>query len=167
MSKVVIPLELSVQGCKKAAKALNARANPKDPEFQKKMRFFLQRLSEVGFQEADRRFVEGARDGYEHPLLRVQWDANGFRITAMGEDVYFIEFGAGDRTEESHPFAGNASVPIHDGSYSEAHGGPYFQQGFWWYAKTKYTGIEATMPMYNSVKEMRANVRRIAQEVFE
>ena len=166
MGKSVIPLQLSVEGRKKAAKALKASGDPKYSEFQRKMHLFMQRLSEIGFQEADARFTEGARDGNEHPLLRVQWDANGFRITAMGDDVYFIEFGAGDGTEESHPYAGNASVPIYDGSYSEANNGPYITNGFWWYGGTKYTGLDATMPMYNAVKEMRANVKRIAQEVF-
>lgn len=165
MSKV-ITLKLNRDGCKKTAKELKKYGSPHDAEFQKRVQEFMRKLSAIGFQEADRRFAAGAHDGNEKPIVRVEWDANGFRITAMGTDVCFIEFGVGDQTEESHPFASNASVPIYDGSYSEAHDGPYSHAGIWWYDGNPYTGIPATMPMYYSVKAMRENVRQIAKEAF-
>lgn len=93
--------------------------------------------------------------------------SNGsWRIVASGEDVYFVEFGAGIGVDESDPFVAQADVEVFDGSYSLKHNGPYIKTGIWHYNGLTLNGIEALKPMYQTQKELEERLVDIAKEVF-
>ena len=86
---------------------------------------------------------------------------NGYRLTASGEDVGFLEFGAGVFTE-SDEFASQVDFPIYPGSYSELNehsdnpNARYFaKNGFWWWSNIRYTGLIATRGMQKALDEIR------------
>lgn len=84
---------------------------------------------------------------------------NGYVLRMSGEDVGFLEFGAGWQTE-SNEMASQVSYPVAMGSYSELHQGQFFKTGyrFWYYAGTRYTGIMPTRGMQRALDYVRDNL---------
>lgn len=91
-------------------------------------------------------------------------------ITVSGEEIAFIEFGAGvyhnvPAGTSSHPLGSRFGFVI--GSYGKGHGvqkvwGFYDESG-----KLVLThGVRATMPMYNALLWMKKEARALAREIF-
>ena len=60
----------------------------------------------------------------------------------------------------------SVSVPVHPGSWSEAHAKAFSEHGYWYYGGEKLQGTEAEMPMYYAEKAIRENEKRVFEEVF-
>lgn len=152
-----ITIELSVESCQKVLDELK--------EYQKrikpKMDEVCKRLAEIGRDTAQRIF-DSAGEGNGGVHVSIAPISNGWKIVASGKDVYFIEFGTGDDVDPHY----DVSVPLFSGSWSMEHAQRYAQYGFWYYRKVRYEGTPAYMPMYYAEKEIRANEKRIVQEVF-
>lgn len=92
-----------------------------------------------------------------------------FVIRASGQDVCFLEFGAGVYYNSSEPYPiprpqGIAGI----GEYGKGHG----KQQAWYYTdengeSMRTKGNPAMMFMYNTGAEMKRNIERIAREVFK
>lgn len=94
---------------------------------------------------------------------------NGYRLTVSGEDVGFLEFGAGVFTE-ADDFAEQVDFPIYPGSWSELHehsdnpNARYFaKNGFWWWSNIRYTGLIATRGMQKALDEIRLQADEVAR----
>lgn len=98
---------------------------------------------------------------------------NGYRLVASGEDVGFLEFGAGVFTEADE-FAEQVDFPVYPGSWSELQphsdnpNARYFaKNGFWWWSNFRYTGLIATRGMQRALDEIRSQADAIARKKIE
>ena len=152
-----ITVELSTESIANAITELESFKDTATP----KLNEICRRLAELGADEARRRFARGDY-GNTDASVTIEPMANGWKIVAMGKDVYFIEFGTGFFAMPH----GNVSVPVYPGSWSEEHAQQFSELGYWWYAGEKLQGTEAEMPMYFAGEVIRANHHRIVREVL-
>lgn len=127
------------------------------------------RLATIGAMTASIRFT-GAyyQDGNKDVSIEVEPTDKGWKIVASGEDVCFIEFGAGVYYNGSEPYPeprppGVAGI----GEYGQGKG----KQDSWGYYDDNGElvithGTPAAMPMYHASQEMERQFLRIAREVF-
>ena len=154
----IIKVELSVKSINAAISELKKF----ERDLPKKMDEVCKRLAEIGAQEAQAHLVlaNGNTGASIDPPVPI---ANGYKITMSGEDVYFIEFGTGNAAD---PHGFTPLVSVYPGSYSEQHAKKFSEQGFWYYAGERLEETPAYMPMYYAEKKIRAELPRIAREVF-
>jgi len=94
--------------------------------------------------------------------------ANGTEgtITASGEAVTFMEFGAGMATM-GYAFENPQPVPVYPGSWSENEGsGEFAEYGFWHFGHRVYTQITPRHGMLNARDYIVDNAEEKAKEVF-
>ena len=167
-----ITIELSVESCNKALKELE--------EYRKKLKSALdeicKRVAEFGLTRAEMYFEQAPYDGIKDFHLEVKKISGGYSLIANGKTVLFLEFGAGVHYPNDHPKAGE--MGIEHGTYGRGLG----KNDYWFYTGQPGTaggelayghknttithGNPASMPMYKSSKEMREEIKRIAEEVF-
>ena len=88
---------------------------------------------------------------------------NGYTVRASGEDVLFIEFGAGARYGYGHPEA--AENGMGPGTYPGK--GHWDDPNGWTIPNGQHTyGNRPGMPMYNAVKTIEQQIEQIVREVF-
>ena len=91
---------------------------------------------------------------------------NGYKISAEGEDVLFIEFGTGDRAGVLSPLYDEVPADARPGSWSETHAQQYSTQGFWYFGGKRYEFTEPHPAFYDAYQAMVEALPQIAQEVF-
>lgn len=104
----------------------------------------------------------GKNDDY---YTKIEEIPNGYTLTASGEDVGFLEFGVGIMTTPDE-FADEVSFPVYVGSYSEANQGQFMKSGyrFWWFGKSRYTGLLPTRGMQRALDYLMDNITSIIEE---
>lgn len=141
----------------------------------------IQRLAEIGVEVIETNITSAQTDD-SSKTHKIDKDTNNTKghaelvLKVKGEDLVFIEFGAG--VHFNGP-VGTAVSPVGEelgftiGSYSDyGPGGKSFGQFDMWYyrgpdGEEKYThGTEGTAPVYNASLEMRRKIIEIAEEVF-
>ena len=137
---------------------------------------FVRRLAEEGFEVA-RASIQSSTH-YDHDkdvgTLEIVSDESGkvssCRLTFTGEQVLFIEFGAGIIYNEGNenPWASQFGYGV--GTYpGQVHA--LTHKGWTYYGNdSKYhgsKGTEATMPMYNASVDMKSKLIKIATEVYQ
>lgn len=129
-------------------------------------------------ERAERKYAL-QRNGNFNYTASVEWIPNGWKLTMSGEDVGFLEFGAGVFTDDSNPFANEVDFPVVPGSWSASHehsanpNARYFaKNGFWWWynpdvhESVRYTGLYPTRGMLSAVDYVRDNiVQRITERI--
>lgn len=95
--------------------------------------------------------------GNEDYTVTAEHTEHGFKIIATGEDVGFLEFGAGVLTEPNNEFVSEVPFPVYEGSWSETHSGIFAKNKFWFYAGSPYTGRPATRGMQRALDYIRNN----------
>lgn len=95
---------------------------------------------------------------------------NGWELSVSGDDVGFLEFGAGVFTE-ANEFAEEVSYPVEPGSWSESHehssnpNARYFaKNGFWWWSNIRYTGLYPTRGMQEAAEHIRQNILSVIEQ---
>ena len=161
---------LSEKSLRDAAKQVSRYAK----QFETKHKEFIRELTKAGIQvmyqnlygygdseppqpQDNPRVYMGVRGGILAATLRLR-----------GEDVAFVEFGAGvhyNGTGSPHPLGVELGYTI--GSYGHGQG----TQDHWWYEDENGItvisyGTEATMPMYKADMEIRQKFADIAKNVF-
>ena len=141
-------------------------------EYQKwvesKTEILMERLAMIGAKEASVRFASAIYDGDNDVVVDVERIPNGWKITASGEAVCFIEFGAGVYYNGSEPYPNPRPGGVSGiGEYGQGKG----KQNTWGYYdsgnKLHLThGNPAAMPMYYASVEIERAIRSIAREVF-
>lgn len=97
---------------------------------------------------------------------------NGWELVVSGEDVGFLEFGAGVFAGiEADEFEQEVGYPVQPGSYSEINehssnpNARYFaKNGFWWWSNIRYTGLYPTRGMQEALDHLRDNVLDVIQK---
>lgn len=150
-------------------------------ELDEKVHTFMEKLAELGIDKATTRFANAIYDGTNDVKVNktpVWIDKNKLAISATGKAITFIEFGAGVHyASESHPKAGE---------FGFSRGGYGYHLGkldSWRYTGDPGTngkvlkdekhngevethGNPANRALYDSAKEMREQITKIAEEVF-
>ena len=128
--------------------------------FTAKYEEFLERLAKYGSEVAGLLFGNDTAMSYEKVSDGV------YTITATGERVCFIEFGAGVFSDSSHPYASEVPIKVYPGSWSEDHAQTYQE---WvkkgrkgWYRYNRYPRY-AMLTAYNKMVDY---VPELAREVF-
>lgn len=133
-----------------------------------KKKLLIEKLSVAGAKEASVRFASALYDGDNDVQVDVSPSANGWVITAKGQAVAFIEFGAGVYYNPGEPYP-NQRPPgvVGIGEYGKGYG----KRRGWKYQDDNdqlvFTrGNPAAMPMWYATEEMRREIYKIAKEVF-
>ena len=152
-------------------------------DYEAKNKTFVKELAKAGMVEARNHLVgdgdsdppdfytdnpyakSGNKGAYAESTLRLQ-----------GEDVYFVEFGAGVHYNGhlgSSPNPNGIKLGYTIGSYSNLGGNGYSmgQYDHWWYTDDDGQGhvsygTEATMPLFHASEHLKQEYKRIAKEVF-
>lgn len=138
-----------------------------------KCQLFIKRLADVGIETIDAKYVSGVGDSSTDHKCEFVLDEDGNvvrgKIVVTGEDILFIEFGAGIYFNN-----GNIHPKAHDLGYGV---GTYpgqkhaYDPNGWYYRDSDNhlhhsLGTEATMPLFNASLDMIASIEQIAKEVF-
>lgn len=136
---------------------------------QRKTEALNERLANIALHEADERFSTAQYDGENDVRLVAEPTKNGWAITAHGQAVCFIEFGAGVH------YNGDGSgypLPKPDGIVGIGEYGHGWGKRDVWYFKTpdddtvRTHGNPAAMPMFFATEAVRNAVYQVAKEVF-
>lgn len=139
-------------------------------------KLLLEKLREIGVQEATVRFTSASYDGVNDVEVYYDKTGNGYSIVASGEAVAFIEFGAGIYYNGSEPYPNpRPEGVVGIGEYGKGRG----NRRSWYYkgeagtngvvqknGAIKTRGNPAAMPMWYATEEMRKSILTIAREVF-
>lgn len=140
---------------------------------------FSRRLAELGVAVASIGFTNAPYDGVNDAAVTLEAVDGGYKVTAFGQAVAFIEFGAGVHFNGSGMYPAEVPPEISPiGTYGRGNG----SKDYWFYrgepgtaggeASTVLDGFTithgnpASMPMYNSQKAIMEMVADIALEVF-
>lgn len=159
-----IELNLSVSSINNALKELKAYS----AWVKKKTVQLVERLAMIGVAEATVRFFGAYYEGGNDVSVEAEQIENGWKITANGEAVCFIEFGAGVYYNGPEPYplprpSGVSKI----GEYGQGKG----KQNTWGYYSDNGElvlthGTPAAMPMYFTSRTMQKEIAKIANEVF-
>ena len=136
---------------------------------EKKRKELCERFASIGAISVSLGFAQAAYDGPTDFSVSIESANDGvFRVTASGETVAFVEFGAGiTYAAEAHPK--NGEFGTGPGTYPEGKGHWNDPKG-WWIPREKGGGRSfgnpAQMPVYRTAQELAKQVERIATEVF-
>lgn len=135
---------------------------------EQKSAMLTERLSLIGAKEASVRFTAAIYDGVNDSQLNVEPIKNGYRISASGTAVAFIEFGAGvyHNPSEPYPIARPAGV-VGIGEYGQGKG----KRQAWGFKDAQGAlvvthGTPAALPMWYATEEIRNTIVDLAREVF-
>lgn len=141
---------------------------------EQKCELLCSRLCDIGIPVIRAKISSAMGDSSKAHSVYYNIQSNGavtdMYIYLTGEDILFIEFGAGIyyNNGAAHPKASELGFGV--GTYpGQTHA---INPGYWWYKDdTDDTlhfsrGTEATMPMYSAMLTIKDNVLNIAQEVF-
>ncbi len=151
-----------------------------EARYAREMTTFLDRLGQVGMEEAQKRFTDAQYDGTNDVTVTAERTDRGWRIIASGEAVAFIEFGSGV-FQPAYP--ADALVHHQRGTYGRGQGG---NVDGWIYKGEggpgsipvkdqrgnikpdvhRTWGNPPAMAMYFAVRAMRDAAPQIAREVF-
>ena len=137
--------------------------------FSKKLDELMRRLAEIAMQTAQMSYSIGGIDGNNDVTVTIEPIENGYVVRADGKDVYFLEFGTGLAAGDGYDTSViEPPVDISPASWSSTYGtGEFARYGAWHHDGVKYTMTVPTMGMYHAVKEVEAQIQRVANEVFE
>ena len=156
MSNRVFQTDISARGISNVIRKLESYRN----EFIRKNDELVKRVTELGAETANDAYAGGA-------AVKADTQGNHGTITAEGDGVVFIEFGAGKTTTENE--FGEAEFPfdISEGSYSRENANMYASLGYWLFGGRRYEYIWPRRGMMNALDTMEREAETIAAEVFD
>ena len=126
----------------------------------RKVQEILKRLCEIG--EPIIRQIHG----HHADSIETTPTKNGYKITASGEDVLFIEFGAGEQAGSENGNYDAVPASARPGSWSETHAKQYSTRGYWYFGGHKFTTVAPSPAFYYAYEYMVQNLPMITREVF-
>lgn len=162
----MITVKVTASGFKDAFTAIDKYLD--ENALKKKGEELCKRLADIGEQEAFTGFMAATANGEQDPVqVHSEPIENGYKIVAEGEEVCFIEFGAGVHYNGAEPYPlPRPEGIVGIGQYGKGLG----RNDYWFYSDesgSHFThGTPAAMPMYNATKEILESIPQIANEVF-
>lgn len=148
-------MNISVKGIDHAIKTIEKYA-----DLDRKLQEIAKRLCEIG--EPIIRQIHGHHADY----IGTVPTESGYKIVCEGEDVLFIEFGAGNAAGRESGNYDAVPAVVYPGSWSETHARQYVMYGNWWFGGQAYTEVPPSPALYYAYEYMVQNFDRIAKEVF-
>lgn len=136
--------------------------------FSDKYNQYLDELMEVGRETASTTYIMADSIGNVEAKVEGERTGNGsFVIRASGNDVNFLEFGAGVLTDVKRPTV-QASFDISPGSWSSSEDGTgeFSKYGSWHYNKVKYFGFVPAPGMQDACTAIEQQSADIIRRVF-
>ena len=137
-----------------------------------KQRELCKRLADMGATNVSLQFARAIYTGdNDFNVSVVDMPSGGYQIVVSGQSVAFVEFGAGVTYGNGHPLAaefgmGAGTYPSDKGHWDDPNGW-YLPKEKWSSDGTKHTyGNPPNMPMYNTAKDLKEEIARVAREVF-
>ena len=147
-------------------------------ELDAKTDLFVQRLAEIGMNEATAHFDRAAMsewykdtgEGFMHTpdiAVTVEPRERGYAIVASGREVVFVEFGAGVYYNGAESYLGERPPEVAGiGEYGQGKG----SQRTWGFERDGEIVLTHGNPpanaMYYATEEMRRRIEEVAREVF-
>ena len=128
-------------------------------DLDRKVKEIAERLCRIG--EPIIRQVHG-----HHATISTEPTDKGYKITASGEDILFIEFGAGEAAGSENANYDRVPSVARPKSWSERHAQMYSRYGFWVFANQIYHEVQPTPAFYYAYEYMVQNLPMVAKEVF-
>lgn len=127
-----------------------------------------QRLAEGAKQTAEISFGMADQFGnYDYEVL-VESTDDGSIVIARGDDVIFLEFGAGAGTDPSDIMVQDTEAYVAEGAWSRVYGtGEYYKYGSWHYKGTKFYLLEPSNAMAHAYEWIQENGERILREELD
>lgn len=148
-------MQITVSGIAHAIKTVERYA-----DINQKLLELAERLCKIG--EPIIRQVHGNHADF----IRTVPTENGYKIECEGEDVLFIEFGAGNAAGRDAGSYDAVPSVVRPGSWSETHAKQYVMYGNWWFGGRAYVEVAPTPAFYYAYEYMVQNLPQIAREVF-
>lgn len=101
--------------------------------------------------------------------VTVQGSFPSYSIVANGEQVCFLEFGAGTLTHDADRYASVMPFPVYPGSFSQsADGKGMYREGheYWYYKDQRYEFIAPTQGMQRAYEAIVQTMKREARRIF-
>lgn len=100
--------------------------------------------------------------------VSVQQITDGYSVSANGDAIIFLEFGAGDMTDSSDRYASSMPFPVRPGSWSSSADGSkmYSRFGFWVFGGRQYRYIMPRNGMQKGYEAIIQNIQNVANSVF-
>ena len=117
------------------------------------------RLCEVGEP-----IVRAAHGG--HAEITITPTRTGYRLNCSGQDVLFVEFGAGDAAGRYNSLYTRVPPETRPGTWSSTHAQMYVRYGWWVFAGQIYREVVPNPSLYDATIVMLREFPRIAGEVF-
>lgn len=102
-----------------------------------------------------------------HAKVWYEQTSTGYRIVAEGQDILFIEFGAGDMAGTTVILYDQVPAVVRPGSWSETHAQQYSTQGFWFFGGKMYRETVPHPAFYYAYQAMVQALQQIATEEFQ
>lgn len=157
-----IKVDLSLAGISELSKGLREY----DRWLKQKSDELCKRLADMGAVKASLEFSRAIYTGVEDHEIVVEATEDGYKVSALGETVLFVEFGTG-LIGYGHPEPQGMEPGTFPGK------GHWDDQNGWWLPRDKNGGHSQhtygnppNMPMYNTVKELELELERVVREVF-
>ena len=135
-----------------------------------KLKRVARELSEIGVPIVLVAYNNGTFEGNSDYDVRVENTENGCKLVAEGQDVCFLEFGAGTTTTSYEGEGQEGLPPIYPGSWSRegggALGGMFDLYGYWIWNGERYVNLEPTLGLYKASEEMQRRAVEITKKVF-
>ena len=145
-------MQVIVTGVENALRAIKKYEN-----IQEKLFEIALRLCEIGEP-----IISGV-----HGAVSMEQTDNGYKITASGEDVLFIEFGTGDLAGVMDSLYDAVPPSVGQGTWSATHAQMYSRFGFWVFAHTIYHYTEPHPVFYYAYQAMVEALPQVVREVFD
>jgi hypothetical protein len=171
-----VRIEIDVLDKKSISKAISD-LNVYKRELRSKMDELTMRAAEIGADEVGRSYA-GVRP-FDNPSGSPNFSVDilpkkkGYAIQATGDDVLYLEFGAGAKYGYGHPYSGDemgmvvegADAPYGPGTHSPK--GHWNDPNGWWYAHgRKSYGNPPSAGMYDAKLEIERNLEKLKEEIF-
>ena len=153
-------MQISVKGIDHAIRTIERYA-----DLRQKLAELAERLCKIGEP------IINQTHGH-HAVVTTEPTQTGYKITASGTDVLFIEFGTGNATgKEAGKYDAVPQVALTPGSWSAANGGEYaatggYPNGYWHFGGNKYTETPPHPSFYYAYQAMAQALPQLAKEVF-
>ena len=148
-------MQITVSGISHALQTIQRYA-----DIDRKVQEIARRLCEIGEP------IIRAVHGHHADRITTEQTKNGYKITASGEDVLFIEFGAGDAAGRDAGLYDSVPAVVRPKSWSETHAQMYSRFGFWVFAGHIVHEVPPSPAFYYAYEYMVQNLPHIAEEVF-
>lgn len=154
---MIYEVPLSYDGIGKLLQVFSAKS------FADRIDEVCKRLCEYGQPLAATIYAQAQTDYPNDVTVTVEKRENGYALVSQGEEVAFLEYGAGVHYNSPDPYPKRPEGIKGIGEYGKGAG----KNDSWYYDKGKVThGNPATLAMWKSAEAMEAIIGKVIEEVF-